>query len=62
VLTSEAGLRVAIRADDSFNVDASPEFLAAAHELFGAHGVRVRAAPPQRKQRKSFKRRAPAGS
>jgi len=62
VLTSEAGLRIAIRADEAYNVDASPEFLNAAKKLFGERGVRVRAAPPKRKERKSFKRRAPANN
>ncbi|MHC4953515.1 MAG: DNA polymerase III subunit alpha [Planctomycetota bacterium] len=51
-LTPEPGLRVAIRADLAFGVDPTPDFLGAARLLFGYEHVRLRAAPPQRKERR----------
>ena len=56
-LSPEPGLRVAVRADTSFGVDPTPEFMASAIALFGDRNVRLRAAPPQRKQRKGFRKR-----
>ncbi len=57
-LSPEPGLRVAVRADTAFGVDPTPEFMESAKALFGDRNVRLRAAPPQRKQRKGgFRKR-----
>jgi len=55
-LSPEPGLRVAVRAEEAFAVDPTPQFVRAARALLGEQRVSLRAAVPQR-QRKSGRRR-----
>jgi DNA polymerase-3 subunit alpha len=48
---TDDGLRVAIRPEEAYGVDASPEFLSAARGLLGEDNVTLRAAVPQRARR-----------
>jgi DNA polymerase-3 subunit alpha len=50
-MAPEPGLNVAVRAEEAFAVDPTPEFVRAARELVGESNVLLRASVPQRRSR-----------
>jgi len=55
-LSPEPGLRVAVRAEDAFGVDPTPEFVSAARKLLGEENVVLRATIPQREKKRGRRR------